>query len=72
MAILERLSLIGADLRKSNLAEEPLIAAKPNDTKLQGANLRGADLTNASGITRDQIGSAVLDATTKMLASLQR
>ena len=72
MAILERLSLIGADLRKSNLAEAPLIAAKPNDTKLQDANLRGADLINASGLTRYQIVSAVLDAPTKMPASLQR
>lgn len=62
----------GADLRKADLTEARLGAADFKEAKLQGAKLNGVDLSNAEGLTRSQIDSAVLDENTKLPDYLQR
>ena len=91
MAILEillyinRLNLIGSDLRKTNLTGEDLrgallIAANLSGVDLNGAdfigadlrdtNLCGANLLNSIFLTQAQINSAKGDANTKLPISI--
>ncbi len=76
-ANLQRANLENADLRGVNLFEANLQFANLQNANLQGAlfseevlftqaNLKGTDLTGATGLTIGQIESAATDKTTKL------
>jgi hypothetical protein len=53
--------LVGADLRSANLTNADLRNAHLENANITGANLSGANLAGATGITRAQLRSALLD-----------
>lgn len=68
-ATLPTFNLSGADLSGANFAGTNFRRGNFRDTILKGAILkgtdfRGADLTGAQGLTREQIGEAIIDETT--------
>ena len=65
-ACLRSALLIGADLRGVDLARADLLGAD-----LRGARLEGADLRAALFLTRSQVGSAVVDRTTRLPPRLE-
>ncbi len=76
-ANLQRANFENADLREVNLFETNLQFANLQNANLQGAlfseevlfnqaNLKGTDLTGATGLTVGQIESAITDKTTKL------
>jgi Pentapeptide repeats (8 copies) len=63
----EAANLTDTDLRKADLSGAILYRTSLDRTKLQGTNLEGA-----VGLTREQIDSAITDATTRLPSSLLR
>jgi uncharacterized protein YjbI with pentapeptide repeats len=60
-AKLERANLSGADFSNAVLRD-----ADFKNAILDGTILRGADLTGAKNLTKDQLGKAILDPSTKL------
>jgi len=82
-AYLIEANLIGADLSGANLIDADmsrasLVGANLSDTNLDGANLDGAnfmdgaDMSKAREVSREQIGKAIVDISTKLPVFLKR
>ena len=61
-----RLDLSTTNLSSANLSGANLVGAYLRGTKLFRARLQGADLSEAKGLTREQIESAITDEKTKL------
>lgn len=69
--------LAKADLRQADLSGADLRQADLRGARLEGAelfrtNLRGADLLFATGLTREQLAEALLDASTRLPEEFER
>jgi uncharacterized protein YjbI with pentapeptide repeats len=65
-ATLVRASLVRAILKGADLSDANLQGADLTDAELDGANLTGANLTDVTGFTEKQLGSAKIDARTRL------
>ena len=65
-ATLSRTNFYNANLSKANLRGASLSGAILTGADLSEADLRGADFKHASGVTCDQIKSAVIDESTRL------
>lgn len=65
-ANLQKTNLRAADLSGANLKQARMEGAILKETSLEGTDLRGADLTDATDLTRKQIQSALIDAKTRL------
>lgn len=61
-----RSNLAGADLSNANLRGSVFPEADLRGTVLSGTDLRGADLSRAKNVTKEQLSTAIMDATTKL------
>lgn len=65
-AFLQFTDLTGAVLIGADLGKAYLFKTKMKNADLDGAHLEGADLSNAEGLTRGQIGRAIIDNNTEL------
>ena len=68
---LSHANLERADLSDADCANAIFRGANFKNAILDRTNLRGADLTDATNLTKEQIGKAILDDTTKLPGYLQ-
>ncbi len=68
---LNGVNLQGADLSQADCTNASFRGANFRDANLAGTILRGADLTDAVGLTREQLKSAILDKDTLLPSYLQ-
>lgn len=59
-----------ADLRNANFRGAILNDSSLFNTNFEGADLRGADLRQASGLTQAQVNTMITDESTKLPAGL--
>jgi uncharacterized protein YjbI with pentapeptide repeats len=69
-AFLVNADLRGADLLGADLRQADLRGARFDGAELHGTHLQGADLTYATGLTREQLAAAWVDATTRLPEAL--
>ncbi|MEL8055773.1 MAG: pentapeptide repeat-containing protein [Pseudomonadota bacterium] len=70
-ARLNRCNLSGADLKSAAAVGTYFGSSNLSGTDLKGANLSGADLSRASGLTQSQLNKACGDATTRLPKGLR-
>lgn len=71
LANLKGAALVNANLQMTQMSGTNLMGAFLNMANLKGANLMGADLREVTGLTQEQVSTAVIDKNTKLPKYLQ-